>query len=180
MFEISDKQELLLSSDACVFRQQLSTVLECMREELDDHRLAINENTDELVSTNEFLNELSRKLDKLTERVDELTLLVKGKNEEKKFDIQPLTEKEKEVFQALYGLTESQPYASYEQLARKTLLTKSIVMDYVTSMIQKGVPVLKKLDGNTVFLKLDPEFRQLQAKQNIVGINSLLTAWIPR
>jgi len=178
--EIYDKQELLLSSDASVFRQQLSTVLSCMREELDDHRLAINENTDELAATNEFLNELSRKLDKIAERVDELTLHVKGTKEEKKFELQPLTEREKEVFHALYVLTESQPYASYEHIARKTLLTKGIVMDHITSMIQKGIPVLKKLDGTTAFLKLDPDFRQIQAKQNVIGLNSLLTAWIPR
>ena len=177
MVEIRDKQ-LLLSSDADVFRQQLSVVLSCMREELDDHRLAINENTDELVATNEFMNEVSRRLDKLAERLDEITLLIKGKKDEKKFEIQPLTDKEKEIFHALYVLTESQPYASYEQISRKTLLTKNIVMDHVTRMLQKGVPVLKKLDGTTVFLKLDPEFKQLQAKQNIVGLNSRLTAWI--
>ena len=177
MVEIRDKQELLLSSDADVFRQELSVVLSCMREELDDHRLAVNENTDELAATNEFLNELSRKLDKLTERVDELTLHVKGVKEEKKFSFVPLTNKEKEVFQALYVLTESQPYASYEQVARRSMLAKGVVMDLVTCMIQKDVPILKKLDGTTVFLKLDQEFRQLQAKKNVIGLNSLLTAW---
>ncbi len=177
MVEIRDKQELLLSSDADVFRQELSVVLSCMREELDDHRLAVNENTDELAATNEFLNELSRKLDKLAERVDELTLHVKGRKEEKKFQIEPLTNKEKEAFQALYVLTESQPYASYEHVARRTMLAKGVVMDLVTCMIQKGVPVVKKLDGTTVFLKLEQEFRQLQAKNNVIGLNSLLTAW---
>ena len=178
MVEIRDKQELLLSSDAEVFRQQLSVVLSCMREELDDHRLAVNENTDELSATNEFLNELGRKIDKIAERVDELTLLVKGQKDKPKFSIQPLTAKEKEVFQALYLLTETQPYASYEQLARKALLTKGLVMDLVTCMLQKGVPVLKKLDGTTVYLKIDPEFRCLQAKQNVIGLDSHLSAWL--
>ncbi len=178
MVEIREKQELLLSSDAVVFRQQLSVVLECMREELDDHRLAINENTDELSATNEFLNGLNRKIDRLAERVDELTLLVKGAKEDKKFELEPLTEREKEVFHSLYVLTESQPYASYEQIARKAMLEKSMVISHVTAMLQKGVPVLKKHDGNTVFLKLDAEFRSMQAKQNIVGLNALLTAWL--
>ena len=151
-----------------------------MREELDDHRLAINENTDELSATNEFTNELSQRLDKLTERVDELTLLIKGQKEEKQFSIQPLTNREKEVFHTLYVLTESQPYASYEQIARKMLTSKGIVMDTLTSMALKGVPILKKLDGTTVFLKLDQDFRQVQAKQNVIGLNSLLTSWIQR
>ena len=180
MVTIYDKQELLLSSDADVFRQQLSTVLSCMRGELDDHRVAINENTDEVVATNDFLNELSRKLDKLTERVDDLVLHVKGEKVVKEFTFKPLTEREKEVFQALYVLTESQPYASYEQIARKSLLSKSMVMDHVTCMIEKGLPVMKKRDGNRIFMRLDPEFRQLQAKKNIVGVTALLTAWLPR
>lgn len=177
MVDIRDKQEVLLSSDASVFRQQISTVLECMREELDDHRLAVNENTDELSATNEFMNELNRKIDKIAERVDELFLSVKGVKAEKKFELMPLSEKEKVVFQALYVLTESQPFASYDQVARRTSLSKSIVMDHITSMMQKGVPVIKKLDGTTIFLKLDADFRQLQAKENLVGLNALLTAW---
>ncbi|MBW3016191.1 hypothetical protein KY309_01100, partial [Candidatus Woesearchaeota archaeon] len=175
--EISDKQVVLLSSDAVVFRQECTAILESMREELDDHRLAINENTDELAATNEFMNDMSRKLDKLAERVDELALLVKGVKDDKKFDFQPLTGKEKQVFQALYVLTESQPYASYEQVARKVLLEKSAVINAVTSMIQKGVPVLKRYDGNTAFLKLDAGFRILQARKNIVKIDSLLS-WV--
>ena len=178
MVEIRDKQELLLSSDSAVFRQQISLVLDHMREELDDHRLAINENTTELSATNEFLNELNRRLDRLAERVDDLTLAIKGVQSDKKFELQSLTGKEKEVFHALYILTETQPYVSYEQLARKTLLTKDMVMCHVTSMIQKGVPVLKRYDGSVVFLKLDQVFREVQAKKNIIGLNALLTGWL--
>ncbi len=180
MVEIRDKQELLLSSEGVVFRQQVEQVLECYREELDDHRLAINENTNEIAATNEFLNELNLKLDKMAERLDELTLLVKGARQEKKFDVRPLSGKEKEVFQALYLLTESQPFVSYDQLARKTCLTKELVMSYVTSMIQKGVPLLKRYEGNSVFMRVEPNFREKQAKENILGINSLLTSWLPR
>lgn len=149
-----------------------------MREELDDHRLAINEDTLELDATNEQMNALNRRLDKLTERVDELTMLVKGVSEEPAFDIQPLTAKEKEVFHAFYVLTETQPFASYEQIARKALMTKELVMTYVAGLIQKGVPVQKKHDGNRVFLRLDRDFRECQAKKNVIGLDSRLTCWI--
>lgn len=178
--EISDEQELLLSSENVELRQQVKQVLECFREELDDHRLAINENTTEIISTNDFLNELNCKLDKLSERLDELTLLLKGQKQEENFELRPLSGREKDVFQVLYLLTESQPYASYEQIAKKSCMTKELVMGYVTSIIQKGVPVLKKYDGSVVFLRLEPAFRQKQSKENIVGINSLLTDWLPR
>ena len=178
MVEIRDKQELLLSSDDAVLRQQVSLVLECMREELDDHRLAINENTAEQESSYEFLNALNRKVDKLTERIDELTLLVKGAKPVREFVVQPLTAREKDVFRALYALTEMQPFASYEQLARKCALSKDIVGDCLTGMVQKGVPVLKKQAGTMVFVKLDAEFRELQTKKNVMGLDAPLSCWI--
>ncbi|MBI4145809.1 hypothetical protein HY489_00560 [Candidatus Woesearchaeota archaeon] len=178
MVIIHDKQELLLSSDAVVFRQQLSTVLTSMREELDDHRLAVNENTSEQSATYEFLSELSRRVDKLAERLDELCLLVKGQKAEPSFDVQPLSAKEKEVFNVLYNVTEEQPFASYDQLARKCLLSREQVVAFVTSMIHKGIPVLKKQDGSMVFVKLDPVFRELQAKKNLVGLDAPLSCWL--
>lgn len=178
MVEIQDKQSLLLSSDASVFRQQLSTVLDCMRDELDDHRLAINENTSELSDVYEFMNELSRKLDKLAERLDDIALRTQGEKAKKAFELQPLSSKEKEVFLALYTLTEAQPFASYDQLAKRSLQAKDIVSAHIASMIEKGVPVHKKLDKGMMFLTLDPLFRQLQAKENLVGLDAPLTSWM--
>jgi len=170
--------ECVLSSDAVEFRSQVALVLQSMREELDDHRLAINEDTQELDATNESLNALGKRLDKLTERVDELTMLVKGEQKKESFDVRPLSAKEKEVFHALYVLTESQPFASYEQLARKSLMTKELVAFHVTGLIRKGVPVLKKHDAGRLFLRLDPQFRECQVKKNVVGLNAPLTCWI--
>jgi len=175
---ISANQELELSSDAVVMRQQeLVSVLACMREELDDHRLAINENTQETSSAYEFLNEISRRMDKMSERLDELTLLIKGQPS-KAFDIKPLSSREKDVFHAIYVLTETQPFASYEQIARKAVLAKEQVVGVITTMMHKGVPLQKKLDGSVAFVKLDPAFRELQAKKNVIGLNSLLTSWL--
>jgi len=172
---IRNDREQMLSSDA---RDTLSCVLESMREELDDHRLAINETTQETVAQNELVNELNAKLDKLWERVDELTLLIKGEKPEVEFKVEPLTEREKEVFKAFYDVTETQPCASYEQVARKCLQSKEIVQNYVTTMIEKGVPILKKYDGTKVFVYLEPKFRAAQAKKNIVGLTIPLSCWM--
>ena len=46
--------------------------------------------------------------------------------------------------------------------------------------LREYVPILKKYQGNAVFLKLNREFREKQAKKNIVGLNARLTCWIPR
>lgn len=175
MVEIQEKQELLLSSNDVVLRQQLTKLLEQFREELDDHRLAINENTSEIQATNELFNVLSLKLEKLNEKLDELAFLVKGEKGKEEFKIQPLTSREKRVFLAFYTLGQGQSYVTYDLLAHKAGIQKNLVVNDVTGMIQKGVPVLKKYSGKQVFLRLDGVFCQKQAKDNIVGVNTLLS-----
>ncbi len=158
--------------------QQLCVVLSQFREELDDHREAINENTTELQSNYDLINELYKKVDKLSEKLDELTLLVKGSKEQKKFVFSPLTEKEKSVFFALYNSTQSGNSVSYRQIARITGLPEQLVASYISTIIEKGVPLLKQYSGGNVYLRIEEDFRQEQTKKNIVGINTTLNCWV--
>lgn len=153
-------------------------ILEAFREELDDHREAINETTNEVQTTNTYLDAVNDKLDKMASRLDELTLLVKGKKEERKISFSPLTKREKEVFQTLFTLCEFAPYATYREIARKLCITETLAAQYVTNIVEKGIPVLKKYHEGKVYLKLDSTFRDLQAKENVVGLNSLLSNWV--
>ena len=166
-------QDLLLNE--LQHKRKIADVLSCFREELDDHRLAINENTSEVSSNLDALNEVNAKLDKLSERVDELTLLVKGTLSTSIFQIKPLTAREKEVFRVFYELTESAPYTTYDQLANKCSITKDTAMIHVSAMLRKGVPVVKRMRGSSVLLRLDDSFREEQAKKNLIGLNSLLS-----
>lgn len=161
-----------------VIRHKLVQVLECVQGELEDHRLAINENTQEQAQMYEMLGALNRRLDALAERLDELTLLVKGQKAQPEFCVQPLSGKEKEVFSVLYRLTETQPYASYEQIARKSLLSREQVCAAIGSMLEKGVPLVKRHDGNVVFVRVDAVFREVQAKKNVLGLDAPLTCWM--
>lgn len=170
------KQSLLLDSPAVgveVFKQ----VVEEVKAELDEHRASINDNTDEIQSNFSYLCELDKKIEMIAERLDELYLAVRGAKEEKKFKIASLTSREKEVFMALYALGEVQPFVSYKQMARKLCVTDSLVASYITNLVEKGVPIIKKYDGGIAYIKLDVDFRQLQAKENVVGVNTLLSYW---
>lgn len=181
-----EKQSILVSpvsleikniDENLLFNQQMTVVLSQFREELDDHREAINENTTELQCNYDLVQELYKKMDKISERLDELTLLVKGSKEQKKFSFSPLTEKEKNVFSALYNSTESGNSVSYRQISKITGLPEQLVSSYVASMIEKGIPFLKRYSGAVVFLKIDEDFRREQTKKNIVGINTTLNYW---
>ena len=95
-----------------------------------------------------------------------------------KTEIQPLTKKEQEVFQALYVVGEGVPFVSYKQLARKLGWSEALISGFVTNLIEKGVPVVKKYDAGQAFVQLEPKFRQKQAKEVVIGLNSLLSHWI--
>ncbi len=170
-----DEKELVVATVSSKF--EVTSVIDQFREELDDYREAINENTNEIQANYEIIGELNKKIDKFAERLDELTLLVKGKKEDRKFNIIPLSQKEKEIFQTIYELGE-QNYVTYRQISRRLALPEQLVASYVTNIIEKGVIVLKKYVSGVVYLQLDHEFRQLQAKENIVGINTSLTYWM--
>jgi hypothetical protein len=170
-------QEILLSSDQVVFKSRVKLILGSFREELDDHRTAINENTNEIQTTHEYLEALNNKLDNFSARLDELTLIIKGKKDEKTFKFSPLTKREKEVFQAFFHLSEFAPYVTYREIARNLCISEGLVAQYITNMIEKGIPVKKKYYEGKVYFKLEREFRDLQIKKNVLKLNSLLTGW---
>ncbi len=170
------KQELLFDNISDVFKDKLSGVLSSIQCELDDHRSAINDNTSEIQGSFEVVNQLALKVDKLQERVDELTLLIKGKSVQK-FSVAPLSSREKEIFRVVYELNEKFAFVTYEQIARKSGLTREMATSAVSGMVSKGIPIIKRFVGRTCLLKIDPVFKEKQAKGNIVGLDVPLTHW---
>lgn len=153
--------------------------LQQVKEELEDHLNAINENTDEIQCNYDLLRQLNAKIDKLTERLDLLQSIITNENveQEKDFTISPLTKKEKSVFQALYELAHEKESVTYEELARRACMTDQLVAQYIKNLIEKGVPVWKKHAAGKVHLTLDPDFVLEQAENNVVGVTIPLTHW---
>jgi len=172
-----ERQSALLECADDKMRHQVMQILDEFKQELDDHREAINDNTNETQSISQYVNLLNAKIDRIAERLDELTLLVKGKPAEREFKLTPLNNREKEVFMVLYTLTQTRPYTTYREIARKIALSEALVGSYITNLIEKGIPVLKKYADGTVYLRLEEDFRKAQATKNIVGVNSTLASW---
>lgn len=169
MFE---KRDLLPDMD-----RKLKAAFKSIKEEFEDHLESINDNTNEIQSNYEYICKLDSRLDKVEEKLEEFALFLKQLSRENKeisqkieFKITPLTEKEKEVFLALYILEEAAP-VSYKALAQKLAISEALVQNYTGNLIEKGIPIIKKYINNETFLKLNLDFRQLQTKENIVGIN---------
>ena len=164
----------MLSASASI-TDQLSLAFSEIKDKFDDHLTSINENTNEIQANYEYLCEIDAKLEKVNERLDQLTMFLKKhglKVEEKpEFNIPNLTKREQEVFLVLYTLDGTKDLISYQDVARRTGLTEELAMGYIDNMIRKGVPINRKHSHHKTYLKLNPYFRTLQAKQNILKLD---------
>jgi len=136
-----------------------------VKNELDDHLDAINQSTAEIQANQGLLAELEAKIDKLAERLDELELIM---NPTRAGAIGvKLTPREQEVFMTIYlskGLTAL-------ELARRLGFTEEMVNLYIFNLMSKGVPVRRELVDDLVVFSLDSEFKDAQAKRNVLAIN---------
>jgi DNA repair exonuclease SbcCD ATPase subunit len=98
-----------------------------LEEQLDDHLQSINENTNEIQANYEYLCELDMKIEKLTERLDEIFMFL-GWHAKNGYDIRlepsPLTESEQQVFMVLY--TQDDNNITYKDIAAKLNLSENL------------------------------------------------------
>jgi len=147
-----------------------------LKDELDEHLTSINQNTNEIQTNYEYLCELDSKIEKLKERIDEVSMFLGLSRSKQHYKISPLTKNEKEVFLVLYTKGEEKDYLTYKEIARSIALSKELVMNYITNLIEKGIPIIKKYADNKVYIKLDPNFKSLQAKENLVKIDEVISS----
>lgn len=149
----------------------LDTAFKKVRSEFDMQLDSINQNTNEIQATNEYMAELESKIDRLNERLDELQLILNPDNSFENFDV-TLSVREQEVFLVLYT---SPNELNYKQVARLLGLTEELVNQYVFNMISKGIPIKKSYKDDVLFVLLDKRFKDLQARRNIVKINESIS-----
>jgi hypothetical protein len=139
---------------------------EIIRNALEEHLSAINENTSEIQAMFDYLQELEIKVDKLSHRLDNLQL-----NNDVEIDkpvIQPLDHIERKVFLVLY--TEDMPL-SCRELGMKARVPLSAVSECISSITDKGIPLLRSLVNNQIYFKLSPSFKEIQAKENLINLS---------
>ncbi len=134
---------------------------------LEEHLTAINENTSEIQSLFDYLQEMENKIEKLSQRLDMFQL----ENAETPLEdptITPLNHTEKKVFLTLY--TEELPL-SYPELSAKARLPLSIIPETVANLASKGIPLLRSFVNNQLFVKISPTFKEKQAKENLINLS---------
>ena len=171
---LTEKEGTIYSETFRTTNKQLHEAFSQIRDEFEDHLVAINENTNEVQGNYELISNLDQKMNKFAERLDRIELFLQqhGMKIEEKQEFKPirLSKREQEIFLILYTLEEVKGSVTYLDIARKVCLTEDIVASYVSNMIRKGVPISKKYITNQTHLNLNPRFKALQAKENILQI----------
>jgi methyl-accepting chemotaxis protein len=149
-----------------------------VKKEFEEHLEAINENTSEIQSNYEFLLRLESKIEKMDSKLSEIDSFIRqfkaqnvyflDENECDSFVIEPLTDKEKAVFRAIYELETESIEISYSKLADFLQISTALAREYVTTLIEKGVPISKSYLNRQVYINLEPKFREFQTKKNII------------
>ena len=159
-------------SEAEVLKAELNMALKGVREELDEHLDITNQTTEEVQANHEYLCRLDEKVDRLGERIEQIVLALKSAGiqvAEKETKFAELSEKEKEVFLVLY--TADKNMLTHHDIACGVRESEFLVRSYITSLVQKGVPIKKWYINNVAYLELDARFKEMQAKQNVLKIS---------
>lgn len=146
--------------------EKIKKQLLLVKQNLSEHLSAINENTSELQSFFDYLRELEQKFEKLSQRLD--TLQLQNPSPKEKPYIAPLNITEKKLFLALY--TEEAPL-NCPELSQKSGVPLSIIREYLNSLSQKGLPLSRSFLNNQIFYQLDPQFKEWQARENIINLS---------
>ena len=154
----------MIQQDLSQLTKVLKKSFQDVRFELDDHLDAINQNTSEVSALYGFLRELEGKLDKLTERVDALSL-----EQDSSFDVSQvrLSRQEQEVFLVLFSVDVP---LTPEQVARRLGLSKQLAAQYLYNLQLKGIPMVARNVNGELFYALELKFKDLQARNNILNI----------
>ncbi len=160
-------------------KSELKLELGSIKEELEDHLSSINDSSNEIENNYSYLMELDERLSSVEKKLDAV-LAFAAKFEGKNLNPRPkkinLSEQEKELFMVFYTADRA---LSYSDLCERIGRSESYVRYYLNNLITKSIPIKKHSRRNDVngkaFFTLDPAFKELQAKSNVLGISRTVT-----
>ena len=138
--------------------------LEQIRHVLEEHLSAINDNTTEIQVLFDYLQEVETKVDSLSQRLDKLQL----DQPAEKVGIIPLSKVETDIFLILYT---EESALSAEEISVKTKLPLAAIMESISFLIKKNIPVHRSFFNQQFFFALDAQFKEIQAKENVINLS---------
>lgn len=97
--------------------------------------------------------------------------LVTGLKEEMRQNFLKLTKQEFFIFSVVYSLDDQGIQVTYPVIAERTRLSESSIRDYVSRLIEKGIPLEKsKINNKQVIIKIKEELKNLATLDSLVKL----------
>jgi glutamate-1-semialdehyde aminotransferase len=138
-----------------------------IKDELSEHLDTINQNTQELTSAYQYIAELEGKVEKLSERLDEVTVATNKSAVIEQMEFK-LSVREQEVFACLYAHPQG---VTANQAARLLGLTGELVTSTLFYLLEKGVAIHKQQTESGISYQLDRNFRDLQSRKQLIEVH---------
>jgi hypothetical protein len=152
--------------EIAALKKEVREAFHKVQEEAEEHLDSINENTSEIQTVQETCSELDCKIDKLSERLDEIYFVLEraGLVQRQIFEFVKqliLTKGEDEIFSLIL---KNEDDLTYVDISHNTGLDQESIKSILSSLVQKGVPIVQKFLNNVAYLNIQKEFKD--AKEN--------------
>jgi hypothetical protein len=150
-----------------------------IREEKDEHLENINELTNELQTAFEYISDLENKYEKLKEITDELQMFKNSMllNDKTHFSNIVLSLDEQKLFLTLYVFGEKEPLP-LKYIMKKIGIEQDTAKVLLSSLLDRRIPITRERIGSEWYFNIDPRFRELQTKENLVKIHESVSKGI--
>ena len=165
------KKRIVKKRELIELNKGISSAFKTIKEELEDHLDAININTNEISKQEDNFYGIDEKIEKLSQKIDNLSVVmdeIRKRLPEKEGFFPTLSKQEQKVF-VLFYTTENTPL-SYLDVATQLRIPELSSKKIIENLVGKGIPILQKKIDNKFFFTLEPKFRELQMRKNVVNI----------
>ena len=154
-------------------RAETQNIFDRIKEELEDHKETINDNTSELQANHEYAWQMDQRIKKMEERLEHLeSWMVRSGGMPLMSEETPvfeLDEQEKKIFLIIYTAS---GFITYTEISEALGESELQIKERITSMLEKGIPIQKKYtQTNEACLMLEKGFKDEQAKRNMLKIS---------
>ncbi len=160
-------------------KKRIAAAFKKIKEERDEHLESLNQLTGELQTAFDYISELEIKVEKLKEITDDLQMFKNSMllSDKSHFANITLSLEEQKVFLLLYVFGEKEPL-SWDQLHTRMNISEDALRALLSSLLSKKIPIIKEKIGAESYFNLDPRFRELQTKENLIVIHESVSKGI--
>ncbi|MBN1176027.1 HTH domain-containing protein [Candidatus Woesearchaeota archaeon] len=131
-----------------------------------------NQQTD--ISTQNYLIQQEKQQKPTFEQATKILESLDNIKKEIRLKFKRLTNQEMAIFSTLYQLEQTQPETTYKHIAHRLKLSESSIRDYISRLINKGIPIEKiRKNNKQIILKISQDLTKIASLDTILQLRGI-------